>query len=132
MKSITRNRTPSARRGAAIVELAVCLPVLVFMVWGTIEVASSIFLKQTMISAAHEGALQGMRFNANQQQIIDRVNLILAARNISDCTVNVETGGTPFEELPSGGQFSIRVQKNQTNQFINLTGVSVSITSQRP
>ena len=48
------------RLGAAIVEMAICLPVIVLLTYGTIELAGGLFLKQTLTSAAHEGALAGM------------------------------------------------------------------------
>lgn len=48
------------RSGAAIIELAVCLPLLVLITLATIKACSMIFLKQTLIIAAFEGARIGM------------------------------------------------------------------------
>jgi hypothetical protein len=47
---------PRQRKAAAILELAVCLPVIVTIVLGTIESANSIFLKQSLTIAAYESA----------------------------------------------------------------------------
>lgn len=124
-----RNR----QTGAAIVELAVCLPVLVLMVWGTIEVAGSIFMKQTLTSAAHEGALAGMRMNATETEILDKVNLILDARGVEEANVSIVTPpGQSFGDLVSGESFSIRIQATNENSFISLAGVSIQVTSQIP
>ena len=105
-----RKKSRIRNRGAAIVELAVCLPVLVMMVWGTIEVSTSIFMKQTLTSAAHEGALTGMRLNATESEILNKVNLILTARNVTGATVDVIPSGSQFNNLNSGDSFSIRIQ----------------------
>ena len=128
-----RKRSKTRTRGAAIVELAVCLPVMVLMVFGTVEVASSIFLKQTLTSAAHEGALTGMRQNAVESDVLDRVNLILSARNISGCTVQVLTDqtGVSFDQLAPGGMFRVQIQKEQTSRFTAFTNFTVSVASQR-
>jgi Flp pilus assembly protein TadG len=104
---------------------------MVIMVYGTVEVASSIFLKQTLTSAAHEGALTGMKQNAEETDIIDRVNLILTARNISGCNVQVLTDGTGFDSLIPGDMFRVQIQKGQTSQFTTLTNVTVIVATQR-
>ena len=103
------------------------------MVWGTIEVAGSIFMKQTLTSAAHEGALAGMRMNATETEILDKVNLILDARGVEDASVSIVTSsGQSFGELVSGDSFSIRIQTTKENNYISLAGVSIQVTSQIP
>ena len=44
------------RGGTAAVEAAVSLPLLIVLVFGAIEVASGVFLSQTLAIAAYEGA----------------------------------------------------------------------------
>ena len=102
------------------------------MVWGTIEVSGSIFLKQTLTSAAHEGALTGMRLNSTETGVLNKVNLILTARGVTGATVTVTPSGNAFENMTSGDSFSIRIQTTHNNSFISLTGVSVLVTTQRP
>ena len=70
MKFKTKNR--KKRTGAAVIEMAICLPVSVFMVFGTIELTGAIFLKQTLTSAAHEGALAGMRVGTTDLRLLQR------------------------------------------------------------
>ena len=43
------------RRAVAAVEFAVCLPVIIMLVFGAIEASSFIFLKQSLNVAAYEG-----------------------------------------------------------------------------
>ncbi|QDS92009.1 TadE-like protein [Roseimaritima multifibrata] len=79
--------TASVRRGAAAVEFAVCLPVLVLLVFGAIEGASFIFLKQSLNVAAYEGCREAIRNSAATAEATSRADAILVARNVNDATV---------------------------------------------
>jgi Flp pilus assembly protein TadG len=50
------SRTRAPRRGVAAVELAVCLPVMVLFTFGSIEVCSAIYLRQSLAISTYEGA----------------------------------------------------------------------------
>ena len=60
-----RRTTRSNRRGIAAVELAVCLPVIVLLVFGSIEASSFIFLKQSLNVSAYEGIREAIRVGSN-------------------------------------------------------------------
>jgi len=94
------------RLGAAIVEMAICLPLIVLLTFGTIELASGLFLKQTLTSAAHEGALAGMRADATEATVRERVELILAVREVEDCTITITPSGAAFDAMVSGDTFT--------------------------
>jgi len=128
---MTKTRTP--RAGAVIVEMAICLPILILLIFGTIELAGSIFLKQTLTSAAHEGALFGMQIGATEEEIRERVELILESRDLGDtCDVQVSPTGDAFDAMASGEFFTVSVSKGKQNSFINLSSVSVQVSTQRP
>lgn len=127
-----KTKLRNERHGAAIVEMAICFPLLVLLTFGTIESAGAIFLKQTITSAAHEGALLGMRSDATETQVRERVELILTARNVGDCVITVTPSGADFDDLQSGDTFTIDVAKDSQNSFINLSAVSASVSSKRP
>ena len=120
------------RLGAAIVEMAICLPVIVLLTYGTIELAGGLFLKQTLTSAAHEGALAGMRLDATEAIVRERVELILAVREVEDCVITITPSGRAFDAMQSGDTFTIQIDKDSENNFINLTAVSVSVSTQHP
>jgi Flp pilus assembly protein TadG len=120
------------RIGAAVIELAICIPVMVLLVYGTIEMNSSIFLKQTLTSAAHEGALIAMKQNATEDQVIGHIEMVLDSRNVSNYDVNLETDGVAFDDIESGDAFRIRISTSKSNQFIDLTQVVIEVGSQRP
>ena len=129
MKKLKHKRR---RLGAAIVELSICLPIIVLLVYGTIELNSSIFMKQTLTSAAHEGALVGMKQNATVEEVEGRIELILNARGVENYTVEVDTNGIGFDQLESGDPFTIKIWTNPTNKFVDISHVRIQVSSQRP
>lgn len=99
-RNITCSTTPDAkrhtglRRGLATVELAVCLPVLVILVFGSIEASSFIFLKQSLNAAAYEGIREAVRVGSGNASAENRVNNILNSRGVTGFSVNFPGGDT--------------------------------------
>ena len=120
------------RLGAAIVEMAICLPVIVLLTYGTIELAGGLFLKQTLTSAAHEGALAGMRLDATEAIVRERVELILAVREVEDCVITITPSGRAFDAMQSGDTFTIQIDKDSENTYVDFNSVSVSVSTQHP
>ena len=118
--------------GTVIVEMAVCLPVMLLLVFGCLELNSSIFLSQTLTSAAHEGALVGLRQNATEAEVIERVETIMTARNIDQYTLELKTFGTDFVDLESGERFAIAIETPRSNQWISLSQINVEVTALQP
>ncbi len=113
-------------------EMAVCIPVMLLLVFGCLELNSSIFLSQTLTSAAHEGALIGLRQNATESEVANRVALVMKARNISQYALDIDTFGTPFDALESGQKFAIHIEAPRSNSFIRLSKVDAKVTAMRP
>ncbi|MCM2373499.1 TadE family protein [Aporhodopirellula aestuarii] len=81
-----------SRRGAAAVEFAVCLPILVLLVFGSIEASCMIFLKQTLHVAAYEAtrvAIRDGRSNADGEQ---SARQILEARSVNGFDIRFPNG----------------------------------------
>ena len=94
------------REGAAVVEFAVCLPVIVLIVLGTIEAGSLLFLKQTLVQAAYEGAKVAIvSGDAARAEAI--VEAVAAGRNLQD--VQVEFTPSDIANLPAGETLTITV-----------------------
>jgi Flp pilus assembly protein TadG len=127
-------RFAATRVGTATVELAFCLPILVLIAWSTVELNASMYLKQTLTSAAHEGALLGLRRGTTEQEILDRVDFILEARNIQQYTAAVETDGLPYDTMPPGEPYTVAItaEPERDNVFINLTTLEARITAFKP
>ncbi len=108
-KSHTSQKQQS-RRAAAVVELAVCLPLLFTIIFGSIEACNVIFLKQAVTAAAYEGALVAMRPHVEETEVLDRINDILSSRQITGATITLDVPGLDFEDLAHGDQFTVTIQ----------------------
>ena len=75
-------RRATKRRGVAAVEFAVCLPIIVLLVMGSIEASSFIFLKQSLSVAAYEGAREAIRSGAVSLDADARARTILTSRQV--------------------------------------------------
>ena len=80
------------RRGVAAVEFAVCLPMIVLLVFGSIEASSFIFLKQSLATAAYEGAREAVREEADNASASAMAINILNARTVQDFRIQFPSG----------------------------------------
>jgi len=96
------------RGGTAIVEMAICLPLLMLIAFGAIETANAIFLKQAIAQAAYEGARTASLPTSTKADILKRCNEIITARKIKGTVVSV----SPNDVSPGtaqGTQISVTV-----------------------
>jgi Flp pilus assembly protein TadG len=78
------------RRGVAAAELAVCLPIVVLLLIGSIEACSMIFLKQSLAVAAYEGARTAIVPGATSAEVTAACDQVLADRKITGGVVTVK------------------------------------------
>jgi len=76
-------------RGIAVVELAVCLPVLTLIALATIESSAMIFLQQSLSIAAYEGARVALVPGSTDVNARYQTELILEGRDVQGATVRV-------------------------------------------
>lgn len=78
------NRCPrAARRGIEVVELAIVLPLIIFLTLATLETCEGFFLRQKLEIAANEGARVASRKHSTKQDVADAVQKYLDARGIN-------------------------------------------------
>lgn len=75
------------RRAVAATEFAVCLPVIVLLLMGSLETTSLIFLKQSLHVAAYEAARAGCRIDANHSEATHKAQQILDSRQVHSPTI---------------------------------------------
>ena len=86
----------SARRaGVAATEFAVCLPLIILLVFGSIEATSYIFLKQTLNIAAYEGIRESIKVGSDNASGASRAENILLSRDVNSYEI-------VFPNAPSG------------------------------
>lgn len=81
--------SPQQRRGAAAVECALCVPLVILLMFGTLSICSDLYLKQTLTVAAFEGARTGVRRRGNLEAIEAAVQNVLDARGVVQGQITV-------------------------------------------
>ncbi|QEG21836.1 TadE/TadG family type IV pilus assembly protein [Mariniblastus fucicola] len=79
----------ASRRGAAVVEFAVCLPLIVLIVFGGIEAANMLFLRQTLVQAAYEGIKTGVKVDGTAVQAQASAQAVCDGRNLQNVTISL-------------------------------------------
>ena len=95
------------RKGAAVVEFAVVLPVFVMLLLGTIETCTMIFMQQSLEIAAYESARAAIVPGSDDFDITQATTDILTARRIKNGTVVVTPAN--FQGAAYGSFISVEV-----------------------
>ncbi|MEO1526341.1 MAG: TadE/TadG family type IV pilus assembly protein [Planctomycetota bacterium] len=72
------------RRGAALVEFALCLPLFLIIGFGTLETCRMLYLRQSLKIAAYEAARIAIVPEVDADAVEAQCDLILSGRNIAD------------------------------------------------
>ncbi len=119
------------RRGTATVELALCLPVIVLIAFGAVEGASMIFLKQTLVQSAYEGAKVAIRRNVTSADVEAATRSVLAGRSLQQARVEINPSN--IELARRGDVILVRVtapgDANSLFPFGPLQGREVAATA---
>jgi hypothetical protein len=89
------------RRAAAAVEMAVVTPILVTMLFGIIEFGYAFTVKQSIATAAREGARLASMPGSTEQEVRDRVDEIMSRVGVTGSSVVLTRAseGNPTEEV---------------------------------
>ncbi|MFK7738553.1 MAG: TadE/TadG family type IV pilus assembly protein [Pirellulaceae bacterium] len=83
------DRSPVRRKGAAVVEFAIVLPVFVLIVLGTIESVSMIFVQQGVKIAAYEATRVALVNGTTSGEVQATADQILNDRGITNASLTV-------------------------------------------
>lgn len=84
-----RRRRFAVRRAAAAAELAICLPLIVFLLLASLEACSMIFLDHSLTIASYEGVRMAINYDGTNADVLARSNQILTDRGVHDGTVTI-------------------------------------------
>jgi Flp pilus assembly protein TadG len=102
-----KRHNPTARRGTAVVELAVMLPVFVLILLATIEACTMIFLQQTLKIAAHEGVRAAVVPGSTATNVTNTALAFLMQRNVNGATVTITPNN--YTTSPYGTVLEVQV-----------------------
>lgn len=116
-RSPERQLGVAIRRGAAAVEAAFVLPIVVFVVFGSIELANGVFMKQSLAIAAYEGAREASRPGGTQEQAKSRIREVLSNKGVDNETVTFVPEITA--DTPRGTKIHVKVSAPVSTDSIN-------------
>ncbi len=130
-KTKHKTRTKRKRRGGAVVELAVCIPVIALIGFGAMEAASMIFLRQALVQSAYETVKESVKTNGQQTLAIRRGQQVLDSREIEGETITFSPANT--DELPRGTPVTVTVtapgDSNSILPFGPFKGQTITVTA---
>ena len=104
-KPLGRQRLRQRRLGAALVEFAVCAPIIFALIFASFEFCRVNMIRHTMDNAVYEGARQAIVPGATDQTARDAASSLLAILSVRDSTVTI----TPTPILPSTTQVTVTI-----------------------
>lgn len=119
-----------SRSGTASTELAVTLPLLVILVFGSMELANAVFMRQSLNMAAYEAAKVITRPGSNEALARARCGEVLAVRKVAAYTLTFSPAVTTA--TPRGIQVTVTLTAPASNLSYGpvrfMTGKSITST----
>ena len=109
-------RAGARRRGNAAVELAFTLPLIITIVFGSVEVCGLMFARQALQSVAHECARVAIGATATDSDVQTRMSEIATQRGITSVTVT--TTPSSIEGLTRGTKITVLASADASSNTI--------------
>jgi Flp pilus assembly protein TadG len=106
---VMNHRRRQSRQAAITVELALCLPLLVLLTFGSIQACNAINLKQALTCAAYEGTRIVGKPTGTRDDAEAAIQQILDARNITGATISWSPD-LDFVDIPPGDLVTVTVR----------------------
>lgn len=117
------------RPAVAAVEMAVCLPVIILLVFGTIEASGLIFLKQALNVAAYEGVRETIRVGSSNEDGAEIAMAILSSRKIKDVQIRFPNGEAYQAKRGDEIVMEVSVCKNSNSKLLGNLGTNQLLTT---
>jgi Flp pilus assembly protein TadG len=105
---ILRHRT--ARRGNAILEAALVLPILLYLAFGTVEFGYYFYVKNQLQGAAREGVRAAITASAANSDVTSAVSASMSAYGLSGSGYTVSISPSNVAGLTEGTAITVTVQ----------------------
>lgn len=113
---------PVDRQGAAVVELAIVLPIVFMLLFGTIEICQRLYLKQSVTIAAYEAARVAARQTSDTETVLSAAELLLEQQGIVGGIVRVRDmtrGSNHIDDVETGDEIRVRIRAAWANNVIS-------------
>lgn len=129
-----KTRSRIGRRGAAVVEFAICFPVVALVIIAAMDFTQVLRAKQAVVEVTHETARVVATNEADEDQFRQLAIDMLALKELSSATVTFDPPPSPQTErgTPIAVSISVPIDGNCTlitHYFTSLTLESQSIVS---
>ena len=115
---MNRHTRTSSRRGTALVEMALVLPIFLMVVLGIIEFGRALMVSQLVTNSAREGARSAMLDGSTNAEVTQDIKTFLQdACNVSQDQVTVTVTVTPATGNPDPGN---QVANASPRDLINI------------
>lgn len=95
------------RRAAAAAELAICLPLIVFLLLASLEACSMIFLDHSLTIASYEGVRVAINYDGTNSAVLAKCNQIIDQRDVEGASVSISP--SDVSNVPRGQPITITV-----------------------
>lgn len=106
MKVLAPRKSHEPRRGAAMVEAALTLPVLLLLIFGSIEAAEAIHTRHAVAVAAYDAARLATKSGGTESVARERSEALLDSMGVEGYSISFLTD---IEEIERGEVVSVRV-----------------------
>jgi Flp pilus assembly protein TadG len=120
-----RTKSGRCRQGAAVVELAVSLPVILVVLFGILEISNSVALRKSLVVAAYEGSLVAILPGATASDVQSAVTQVVTDRGVNVTQINV----SPADLLtaPKGTLITVDVVAQYDDNCFVFSGLFNSV-----
>jgi Flp pilus assembly protein TadG len=106
------NTRVRSRRGNAVIEAVLVIPILLLLAFGTVEFGHFFFIKHSLQGAAREGARAAIVSGATNADVNNAVSTSMTAAGLQGSGYTVTTNPASIADVASGTNISVTVQCN--------------------
>jgi hypothetical protein len=134
---LSKKHRKSSRRGGAVVELAIVMPVLIMIIFGAIEASNLLYLQQAITETAYDGALRASRPGATDAAVKNELVTLLEARGITADSIEIGDSVNTIENVPSGHLFKVLIRADTASHlvspkvFANFSKIEVHVVARK-
>ena len=111
-------RRTAPRRGAALLEFAIIMPVLLIVVLGMIEIGRAVMVTEVLTHAARMGARTAAISSGSTSGALTAANKVLTDSGINGATVQVYVNGSSLKDAStavSGDEIAVTISEPYAN-----------------